>query len=94
MARRKAQKIEPGLFEKTEPTTTDGKPSSILDLTTKELGRVLPTGISLRETEMQTLDAMKEKHQVSRSFLMRFMVRLGIAAYQDGTLPEIPHRLP
>lgn len=57
-------------------------------------GRTVSIGVGLKESELGELDRIAAGYDVSRNFLMRWLLRLGIQRHQAGELPEPPRRLP
>ena len=57
-------------------------------------GRTVSIGVGLKESELGELDRIAASYDVSRNFLMRWLLRLGIQRRQAGDLPEPPRRLP
>lgn len=76
-----AKKPDINIFSKTEEA--DYSEVDISDLGT---GRTVPQGVGIKEGTLNALQALAEKHKLSRNALMKFAIRRFLLDYRAGRI--------
>ncbi len=82
-----AAKKKPALespFTRTDPPTPPVNPANEIEV--PEDGRTVPTSVGLKQSEIDLLDEIAERHEIARNAVMRYAVRLFLKDYLNGRI--------
>lgn len=92
---RKRGKLDRGMFDRTAPAGAEAAPlpdnaaavvTAILQTDMPAEGLTTRTGVGLKQSEMDLIDAYAARYGVARNALMRFATRFFLQALESGAL--------